>query len=292
MNTIERPGLEPEHDQSIVERAGDEVTSRPEVERITRIGWIAKGVVYTLMGVTAISIARHSYSGDEASPKGVLDTVTEQPAGRLLIGALAIGLALYSLWRLLSVLMIRTNDVEGWLDRIGYLFSATFYGVLTYVAAKSAITGTDPERDNTVERWSRSALEWNFGRWIVMAVGIVTIVVGLYFIVRKAIMRSFVDELAGVTGTTADDGVEWVMVAAGVAGWIGRGIVTVLVGYFVARSAWRFDPEDARGFDGALRRVAATDLGGTLVWVSAVGLIIYGLFCLMTFRRQTLRVQS
>lgn len=274
---------------SVADTVDDAVRDNPMIERLTRLGWIAKGVIYILMGATAISIAQQQRTDDDASPKGALDRVIEQPGGRFLLGVLAVGLVLYCLWRILSVAVIRSNDLSAWLDRIGYTFSAVFYAVLAWVAARGALLGADPERDNTVERLSQSVMDSTLGRGAVMLAGIVTFVVGAFFVVRKGLMRSFADDLSGVRSDRSDDLGEHVLVAAGVAGWIGRGIVTMLVGFFVTRAAWRFDPEDARGFDGALRRVATTSTGTVLVWVAAVGLILYGGFCLLSHRRRALK---
>jgi uncharacterized membrane protein len=275
----------------VADAVDDAVDDNPAIERLTRLGWIAKGVVYTLMGGAAISIAQSTYESrdEEASPKGALDTIIEQPGGRIAIGVLAVGLALYCIWRLLSVAVIRSTDMSAWLDRIGYLFSAGFYAVLTFVAARAAINGADPDRDNTVERWSQRVMDWQFGRWLVMAAGIVTFAVGVFFVVRKGLMRSFCDDLTDVDGDRRDDTIEKILVASGVAGWIGRGIVTMLVGFFVTRAAWRFDPDEARGFDAALRSVADTSTGTVLVWVAGIGLVTYGAFCLISHRRRRLQ---
>ncbi len=274
----------------VADTVDDAVADNPVIERLTRLGWIAKGVVYTLMGGAAISIAQSSRDSqdDQASPKGALDTIIDQPGGRIAIAVLAVGLALYCLWRVLSVAVIRSTDLSAWLDRIGYTFSAGFYAVLTYVAVNAAVNGADPERDNTVERWSRRAMDWQFGRWLVMAAGVVTFAVGVFFVVRKGVMRSFCDDLTEVDGDRRDDTIERILVGSGVAGWIGRGIVTMLVGFFVTRSAWRFDPDEARGFDAALRSVADTTTGTVLVWVAGVGLVVYGAFCLLSHRRRRL----
>ena len=83
--------------------------------------------------------------------------------------------------------------------------------------------------------------------------GILVIAIGLYFIVRKGIMRGFADDLRGVD-EHGGDAVAHTILVAGVVGWVGRGAVTVLVGFFVLRAAIQFDPNDARGFDGALRK--------------------------------------
>jgi succinate dehydrogenase hydrophobic anchor subunit len=275
----------------VADHVDDAVRENPAIEHLTRLGWIAKGVVYILMGGTAVSIARHSASSgsDEASPKGSLEQVLEQPGGRVMIGVLAVGLALYCIWRVLSVAVIRSNDLHAWADRIGYSFSAIFYGVLTFVAAKAAVNGVQPEKDNTIETWSTEIMGWTFGRWLIGAAGVVVLAIGAYFIVSKGIQRGFCKDLTGVSGRADDDEIEKALVIAGVAGWIGRGVVTMLVGFFMTRAAWRFDPDDARGFDGSLRRLAEGGIGSVLVWIAAIGLILYGAFCLASHRRRRLR---
>ena len=117
--------------------------------------------------------------------------------------------------------------------------------------------------------------------------------VGAYFAVHKGLQRSFVDDLDGVQSTPhAQQPKRSAVLIMGVIGWVGRGVVTIFVGYFVTRSAVRFDESDARGFDRALRQVAGTGTGSTLVLLSAAGLIAYGLFCLSSARFRTLKESS
>jgi succinate dehydrogenase hydrophobic anchor subunit len=263
------------------------------IEVFTRLGWIAKGVVYTLFGVTAIAIAQQSAPSDsapsdEASPQGALGKLMDAPAGRLMIGVMAVGLILYCLWRVFSVVLVDGSDLEAWGDRIGYSFSAVFYAVLGYTAAQSAWSGVEPGDSSTVESLSRSLLENTVGRWLLGIGGAITIAVGLYFAVRKGAMRGFADDVRGVSRDGAAGGVDRAIWIGGIVGWIGRGVVTVLVGWFVLRSAITFDPDEARGFDRALREAATSTVGTVLVWITGIGLIAYGAFCLLSHRRRTL----
>jgi hypothetical protein len=267
------------------------VRNEPLIETVTQLGWIAKGLVYFLMGATAVGIARQQPTDDEASPKGALGRVLEQPGGRVLLGVLAVGLVLYCVWRILSVAVIRGHDLAAWLDRIGYAFSAVFYALLALVAGQTVLKGGTPGRDNTVERLSRSLMDTGAGRVVVVIGGIAVVVVGAYFVIGKGIMRKFVDDLSGVS-RTGGDAIGRTLIVSGVAGWIGRGAVTVLVGVFLVRAAVQFDPADARGFDGSLRRVATSSWGSVLVWFCAVGLVLYGAFCLLSHRRRHLEDNS
>lgn len=262
----------------------------PQVERVLKVGWLAKALVYTLMGVAALQIARQDAPADgQASPAGSVAAVADAPVGRLLLAVLTVGLVLYFLWRILSVAVIRGNEISAWADRVGYTFSGTFYLVLAYSAGKAAFTGVDPAETRTVESLSQSVMEVTGGRTMVGLAGLVTIGVGAYFAVQKGIRRSFTKHLISVGPVPSENEPKRrVLVVAGVLGWIGRGIVTALVGIFVVGAAIQFDPEDARGFDQSLRAVAGTGIGSALVVIAGLGLIAYGAFCLASYRFRNL----
>ena len=257
------------------------ITRRPWVERVLRAGWVAKGVVYLLMGMTAFAFARHTGTGDEASPEGALGQLAEQPGGVALLAVAGTGLLLYSAWRLISVALVRGSDGHAWLRRVGYLFSAAFYVMVGRAGIVAAMHGDRPRDSDSVERASQWALDAPAGRWLLLVAGAVVIVVGIWFVIDRGLHRSFLDSLCFedvVPGERA--AVVW----AGTLGWIGRGIVTALVGFFVARSAWTARGQEARGFDRALHDVAATTVGSWLVGVAAIGLVLYGIFCAAAVR--------
>jgi hypothetical protein len=205
---------------------------------------------------------------------------------------MAIGLLLYSLWRAVSVVLVDGDDAHAWGDRIGYSFSAVFYAILGVTAAHSAWVGREPGESNTVESVSQSLLDHGVGRWALAAGGLATIAVGAYFAISKGMQRGFAEDVRGVTEDGGGDGTDRAIWIGGIVGWIGRGVVTMLVGWFVLRAAVTFDPDEARGFDRALREAATTTTGTVLVWVAAVGLISYGVFCLATHRRRTVADRS
>jgi hypothetical protein len=284
----ERDGDGREIDDRVSDEVREFVREHPWIVPVARIGWVAKGVVYSLFGIVAIAIARGepSASDDEASPKGALGTIRDASGGRALLAVLCVGLVMYVAWRILSVAILRGSDAKTWLERIGYSLSALFYVSLAWVAGRAALRNSDPGQDNQVESVSRRVLEWTAGRWLLGIAGVVVIVVGAYFVIDKGIRRRFRKDL-DMSG--ASEGERRLLDVTGVVGWIGRGIVTALVGLFVLRAAWRFDPEEANGFDQALREVADTTTGSWLVLASAVGLVVYGVFCIVSARRQALR---
>lgn len=264
---------------------------RRTIEVFTRVGWLAKGTVYLLFGITAVAIAQQSAPNDEASPQGALGQIMDVPAGRALMLVMAVGLLLYAVWRAASVILVDGDDAHAWGDRLGYSFSAVFYTLLGITAARSGWEGREAGDSNTVESVSQTLLDNGLGRWALGLGGLATIAVGGYFAISKGVMRGFAEDVRGVTedGGVGKDLAIWI---AGVVGWVGRGAATVLVGWFVLRAAITFDPDEARGFDRALREAASTTIGTVLVWVVAVGLISYGAFCLATHRRRTVAAPS
>ncbi len=269
-------------DTSVATEVAHVVRRHPWIETTVRLGWYAKGLVYLLMGAVAAAFTWRPATDEQASPEGALGLVASQPGGRLLLATFGLGLVLYVAWRVLSVAVIRGTSGMDHLRRIGYASSAVFYSFLSFTALRGALSGVDPDDSNAVERLSRSLMSQAWGRVALIVIGAVMVGIGGYFIV-KAVTREYVDNLEGVQPTwRGNQGQARAVFVAGMVGWFGRGVVTAMVGFFVGRAAWRFDPADASGFDRALRRVAQADYGPPTLLVAACGLISYGMYCLLS----------
>ena len=208
--------------------------------------------------------------------------VVKSPGGSIVLSVLAVGLVLYAGWRLLSTLLIRGNSLKAWGDRAGYMFSAAFYSVIALTAITAVIHGDSPEDSNTIERLSRGLLESPVGRWLLFVAGAVAAGIGGYFVVRKGFGRSFLDEL-DLGG--AGDAERAAITTTGTVGWIGRGIITTAVGWYVLSAAWQADASDARGFDRAFRELASSRTGAFTAGAAGVALVVYGAFCWLSIRR-------
>ena len=103
-----------------------EVAESRWVERAGRAGYVAKGVIYGLIGLVAIQVPL----GLEEEPEdrqGALRMVGQQPFGELLLLVLAAGLAGYALWRLAQALFDTEDDgtdPKGLAKRASYLARA------------------------------------------------------------------------------------------------------------------------------------------------------------------------
>jgi hypothetical protein len=265
----------------VADKVEQAVDRQPWLESVTRLGWAAKGAVYALMGLTAYTIGRHRPTADDASPEGAMAQVVTNPGGLILLAVLAIGLVLYSAWRVLTVLLITGHGPKEWAERVGYTFSAAFYAILAFTAVSAVSHGDTPQDSNTVEQLSQRLLESNVGRWGLLVGGVVTFAIGVYFVIQKGARRSFCDDL-DLVGASATErrSVE----ITGVVGWVSRGLITCALGWFVIVAAWTVDQSEARGFDRSFRELADTNAGAIAVSAGGIALVVYGVFCVLSIR--------
>ncbi|MCB0993707.1 MAG: DUF1206 domain-containing protein, partial [Acidimicrobiales bacterium] len=265
----------------------------PEVVAIGRIGWVAKGVVYGLVGLLALLIgtgwqAGPVDGGDEASQSGAIAAIAQTTFGTVLLAVVTVGLFFYALWRIVTVLLPADVTVRSTLARIGYGISAIVYLTLGWSSLAYVLhpgtSGEGSSEDSRVESLTRDLLGTTGGRWLVAIGGLVVIGVSLGFLYR-AITADFESQLErrGVGPLSHQH-----LVRMGQIGWLGRAAMLAPIGVFLVRAAWQFDPDEAHGLDGSLRRVADSALGMALVYVVGLGLIVYGIYCIASAPRRRL----
>lgn len=252
------------------------------VERAARAGLYGKGALYVVLGLLAVNVALGG-GGEEASQSGAIDAVAEQPFGAVLLGALAVGLTAYAVWRLAQVVIgpVGTSDVPDPLLRASFLLRGLFYGALAVLAWRallgggSASGGGDQEQELTAR-----VLALPFGVPLVVAVGIGIGVVGLYQF-KTAASRDFLDAVRASAMSAQER--RW-FERVGVAGHAARGVVYVLVGGFLVRAALAYGPDEGVGLGAALAELAKAPYGTAMLLVVALGLVLYGGFCLVLGR--------
>ena len=267
------------------------VHEHPWVVDIGRVGWAAKGVVYLLIGVLAFTVAAGPFSdsgssGGEADSKGAIVKIAEQPFGTTLLWLMAIGLLVYSTWRFVTVILPAGTGGHALLRRVGYAISGLTYVALAFTAislarrsgSSSGGSSGGESQDSQVSGATADVLAWSGGRFLVGLAGLVVIGVGGYFL-SKGLRASFENDLQH----RSVGPFSWKMIRAmGRAGWVGRATMMALIGVFVTRAAIQFDSNEARGLDASLREVASSSIGMVLVYVVAIGLMLYGAFCVIS----------
>lgn len=252
----------------------------PWVERAGRLGLVAKGVLYCIVGVLALAIPL-GLGGKATDRQGALRTVAAQPLGEVLLFALALGFAGYAVWRFVQAFLDRDDEGTGpkaIVKRIGYLARGLLYAASCAIAL-SLVGGLGSGGSNEQEETAR-VLDLTLGRWLVGAVGVGFLAAGAFNLYRSLTTKFRKDLREHQMNENARP---WA-IALGVAGHAARGVVFGLIGVFLVRAALQYDPQEAIGIDGALRKVAEQPYGQWLLGLVAAGLAAYGLFCLVQAR--------
>ncbi len=266
-----------------------------KAETITRAGWIAKGLVFVVIGILGLSIARRGYSSDDADQSGALSTIVEGPAGRALVLLVGAGLVLFAIWHLWQAATRSIDwgsvltDVDAFLDlcrTVGDVGLGVVYGMLATTAFQAALSGRSSGSGeggaSSPEGISSRLLDIPGGRIALAAIGIGTVLVGLYHL-RKGLQRDFLDDIDL-------DGLSKVQVRAlgvlGVVGFIARAAMLAIAGLLFLTAAWQHDPDEAGGLDQSLRTLAEVGPGRIAIALAAAGLVAAGAYDMVTFRRQ------
>ena len=262
----------------------ERAAGNPWVERLFRAGLIAKAVLYAVVGVLALGVAA-DVGGRTTDTGGALQTLADQPFGRILMVLLAVGLLGYAAWRIAQAVLDTDDEGDGAkavLTRVGAAGSALIHLGLMVLAirliadsgsgsgsggAGGSGSGADQESQATA-----GVFDWPAGRWIVLVAAAVVIGVGAYN-VYEGISRGFMDKMrvSGSRRRTVE--------RLGVVGYVARGVVFGIAGVFLAKAAIEYDPKEAVGIDGALAELADRSFVPVLLGIVAAGLIAYALTC-------------
>ncbi|MER5518621.1 DUF1206 domain-containing protein [Streptomyces sp. NPDC002763] len=242
-----------------------------------RAGFVARGVIYALIGVLSLRIA-FSGGGEQADRGGAIAEIAQKPFGTVLLWLLGIALAGMALWRLSEAAFGQAGPDGGKPGKramaagrsVFYGFVA--YSVLSYAAGdKNSGSGSSDKNSQDV---TAKALDWPGGQWIVGVVGAAVTAAGLWIAVR-AVLRKFEKHLrmSEVSQKTRK-----VVSFFGVFGGTARGVVFATAGCFAIAAAVQHKPGRAKGMDDTLRTFADTPAGPWLLALIAVGLMAFGVF--------------
>jgi hypothetical protein len=247
---------------------------------LARAGYLAKGVVYLLIGLLAFQAAA-GVGGEVTGPEGALLAILRQPAGRLLLGVTAVGLSAYAVWRFFCAVFDperHGNGTKRLFVRLGYAGSALAHAALALEAARLAL-GKAGGGDRA-ESWTARLLEAPLGAWLVGAVAIGVAAYGAAQIVRG--LGRKIDERLRLGELPPDD--RRLVVRVGRVGTIARGLVFGIVGYLLMRAALAHDPQEAGGLADALHTLERQPYAPYLLGGMALGLAAYGAYQLVKAR--------
>lgn len=264
-------------------RTAHKAASSPWTEGLARAGLVAKGLTFGLVAVLALDVAI-SGSGKLEDRPGALHEVAGGSFGRVLLAALAVGLAGYAIWRLVLAVLgrkLETGERESAPKRVADVARAVFYGWLAFLCAELVFDADEASgQGNDQTELTARVLDWPLGRWLVAVVGLAVIGAGAFNLYRALSQKFRKDLKEGQM--KGEERRSYIVI--GVIGHAARGVVFLLIGFFIVRAAWDYDPKEAIGLDGALAKLAHAQYGPFLLGTVAAGLLAYALFCFVQAR--------
>ena len=262
---------------------------------LARIGLVAKGVSFGVVGVLAVRLALGD-GGKATSRQGALATIADESFGRVLLVMLVCGFAAYAIWRFVEAFAEREDDegeakgeAKKWGKRVGYVGRGLIYAGLAVTTVKLLVNSSGGESQNEQARQSTATvLDWPAGRWLVGLAGLAIIGAGVWNLYR-GLTRKFADRWR--SGEMSETERRWGG-RIGLAGHLARAVVFGLIGLFITKAAVEYDPNESIGLDGALQKLVNTDHGPYLLGLTAVGLICYGLYCFVDARYRDVSVRA
>lgn len=245
------------------------------IERLARFGYAAKGIVYMLVGILAFQAA-FNWGGKVTGSEGALQTIANQPFGRILLFLVALGLVGHVIWQVVQTIWDPEHNDRGAGAigrRISYAISALIYTGLAWFALRVATGNTTSSGGGSNEQAATLLLQ-PFGQWLLGLIGVAIISYGFYCFYR-AVTRQFQRKLK--LNQMSQKTQVWVTRISRF-GLFAKGVVALVVGYFVIQAARAADASQIRNTEGALQAIQQQPLGGYLMGITALGLIAYGVF--------------
>ena len=260
------------------EHAGEKVQRTKGFEALARAGFVARGVIYGVIGILAVKLALGA-GGKTTDQRGALKTIAGQPFGKTLLILMAIGLAGYALWRLSRALLGHgPEDSDSGVDRLAAFASGIVYALICAIAVELLLgSGTS---SGSPKHSTAGVLGWPAGTWIVGIAGLALCGIGLYQGYR-GISHDFLKD--SKTEEMSPGMRKWIT-GIGTFGHLARMVVFGLVGIFLIKASVDYNPNKAVGLDGALAKLANHSYGSYLLGLVALGLIAFAVYSLSDAR--------
>lgn len=256
---------------------------RGGIKAMARTGFVAKGVVYLLLGFLG---ARAAFGSSQvASTDQALLAILRAPLGRVMLTVLTVGLAWYAVWRFIEAFGDangKGTEPKGLAARSIYVASGVIYAALALDAAAILLRWDNDSGE--VRSFAAAFLQGP----LALAAGLGLIVYGLYQL-WKGLSGKLSKQLN--EGEARREAGKWVIAISRI-GLAGRGLVFVVLGGWLLMhpASGPSMASSSGGAAGSLRIVSRLPQGETFLAFAAIGLMAYGAYQLVHSRYRRIRV--
>jgi hypothetical protein len=267
------------------ERGAEQAAANPALEFAAHAGWIAKGVLYGVMGVLAVgsALGRRGATDQKGSVE-LLMRIGGNVAGEILLIAIACAVAGYAMWSFFCAIFdplgAGAEPEKGVGRRLCFVGSGIAYAALLLFGVQLTLGRGGGTSDSQVPRLVAGMLAQPLGPWLAGLAGVIAIGVGVGQVVQ-AFVSSFAKDL---DQERMDERERGTAVTLGRFGSASRGAVFVLLGWFVVEAAVFRDPHQARGMGGALGTLAQQGPGRALLAALGLGFLAMAAYSLAATR--------
>lgn len=259
---------------SDAETVGREIERSDWLDHAVRVGLVAYGVVHLLIGWMAIQLALGDHS-EKASAQGALHELVQQPLGRTMVWAVAVGMVLLVVWRVLEAAFgHRDEDGAAQLrQRVGAGLKIAIYATLGATAVRVA-TGSGSSGEGS-QGPTAKLMNLPGGQVLVVAVGLA--VIGYAAAVAWRGWKEKFAEHLETEGKVGYSGAAYLLL--GKVGYLAKGLSLGLVGALFVAAGVTHEADKSGGLDKGLSAVLAQPFGPYLLIAIGLGIGCYGLFC-------------
>jgi Domain of Unknown Function (DUF1206) len=261
-------------------------------QRLARVGLTTRAVIYALLAYITADIAFTHTSPAQANGSGALSEVGRQPAGRLFLGLLAVGLVGYGLWRVAQALSRGDQgdqeDKQGpeaqtisTVERVGWMCTALLYlflcgqAVVLALSANSGGSGGGGPSGHP-QPFVATVLRWPGGPvWVGLAGA--GFAIGGGALVFWGSFHDYSEVLD--TGRMSQRAFRGAQVS-GIVGEAARGLLIVVISVYLLAAAAADNPSRAKSINEALISLDRVPAGQGLLLLTVVGLLCFAVYSL------------
>jgi hypothetical protein len=244
----------------------------PLMSPVVRLGYVAKGVIYCLIGALAMRVGLGLRGGRITDPSGVLASLLRQPFGVVMLTAIGVGILGYSTYYVYEAVADtrrRGGGVRGWASRTLTVIKAAAYGTIG-VQAIRIVFFNDRPRDGT-EKGASLLLQVPLGDWLLAAIGIGVAIYGVSQL--RMVWRGAADDDIDVARMRRE--AAWLL-PVGRFGTAARSLILLAMGLTLAWSGFYQRAAFADGYREVLATIASFN-----PWALAAmgaGLLCFGVY--------------
>ncbi len=259
------------------EVVAEEVVRHPWVRSLSKFGFYTKGVLFIVIGVSAIALVMGLRGGRIADPMGAMSAIAQMTFGRVLLLLIVAGAIGHGLWNILRGFADVDNKGKGVMAIIQRSLSVGI-GIFYFFLAATALGIILSNRTKVENGHAEQYLTWVF---LSIPLGaLVVLIIAIGFMVAAG-----TECYSGFTGKFIETYRSWQLspwtqrfvLTLGIISFPTRALLYVLSGYFFFLAANLNDPYQAEGMDGALLALAQSRFGEILLFICGFGLVCHGI---------------